>query len=88
MNEILTKQVGQWIASTLIAALAGSGCLMTGCVGHGSRVVEVEFFGQRVVVRDTIPPDSKGDTKYERTLDEDGWRFLFGWIRPEKDESE
>lgn len=37
MDDILTKQLGEWIASTLIAALAGSGCLMTGCTAAGPK---------------------------------------------------
>lgn len=55
-----------------------------GCTGHGSRVVEIDFFGQNITVKDTVPPDDQGETKYARTFDEDGWKFLFGWLVTEE----
>jgi hypothetical protein len=39
MNEYLTKQVTEWITSTIVALLAGSGCLM-GCKGTGPQTWE------------------------------------------------
>ncbi|MCK4624028.1 MAG: hypothetical protein KAV00_01870 [Phycisphaerae bacterium] len=65
------------------------GCLLsTGCRSHGSRVVEVEILGQRIVVRDTVALDSEGKTDYWVGFDENSnlLKQMFGWMFPAKSE--
>lgn len=43
------------------------GCLLpTGCTGKGDRIIELELFGNRFVVRDTIPINTEGKKEYTR----------------------
>lgn len=82
-DRIVEKLVG-----ILLSALLGTGgCLSTGCIGHGSRTIDIELFGQSIVIKDTVSLDSDGETKFARTFDPEAWKLLFGWLVPENDQA-
>lgn len=73
------------LLTTSSGLLLAAGCLVGGCVVHGTREVEIEFLGQTISVKDTVSPDSAGKTDYKVGLDEESG-FLgqaFGWLFPE-----
>ena len=56
-----------------------------GCVGHGSRTITIQAFGQVITITDTIEEDdATGEGEFSRTFDPHGWRILFGWLLPDK----
>ncbi len=59
------------------------GCVLGGCVAHGSREVSVEFTGSGVVVKDIVHNDETGKPDYSVGFDEPFTEWLL--TRPEED---
>jgi len=71
-------------ATCMTLGLMFGGCL-GGCTAVGTRDLTFMIMGQTFSVKDHVTAGKRnkdGVPEYRCTFDRDGWKAIFGWLRP------